>query len=193
MVWCGVCGVAWCGVVWCGVVFFGSTLLQHRAREAAHAGERAAGLLHRAIGGASRAQRWRGPPLVPATAGEACIRDWAWWGHPPSHLSWRCVGSVFRTSIAMAGSLAGACIYSPFRLGWLLGADGAGPRLGGVKLAWSCTRSTFGRGARVHSAGISTRPGGGSAACARRRTLSASHRGCRWGRSVSGAYGASVL
>ena len=73
--WCGVVwrGVAWCGVVWCGV-FFGSTLLQHRAREAAPAGEKAASLQRGTTVVALRALGWRWPPFVPAAASEACIR-----------------------------------------------------------------------------------------------------------------------
>ena len=74
----------WFGVVWC--FFFGSTLLQHRAREAAHAGEKAASLQGQTGGWSFRVAGWRRPALVPASAHEAGVRHRTWRCIQPSHL-----------------------------------------------------------------------------------------------------------
>ena len=169
--------MVWCGVVWCGVVFFfGSAVLQHRAREAAHAGEKATSLQCRAPGKGSRdswtqSRRW--PAFMPSAAGKACVWDMARRHSPPSQLAIRCVGSRVRTGAALAWSLAGVAASPPSfsRPGLSPRAIRAIPGGGGPWKSGCYMRSAPLRGACIPTAGIRTRPGAG---CATRRILAVS-------------------
>ena len=120
----------WCGVVW--FFFFGSTLLQHRARRAAHAGEKATSLERRAPDSVPRAWGRRGPTLVPTAARKAGVRHRPGWCSQTPHFSCLVRGRRVGTVTAPCEPFALACVGSPGQAGRLPRPVIANPRGGGA-------------------------------------------------------------